>query len=129
MTAVPGDEEAGYHEDRAPAKSSLGSGGEAGVPSQCWFSTLCGSSSLSGRSWPATQPGWWVQTPATVLVQGVSFLSSSCMLPAEEHEITHFISKGQHGEHTLGQYERFPSSFVGTIEEDITGRIFPTSLS
>ena len=46
-----------------------------------------------------------------------------------QHEITHFISKGQHGEHTLGQYERFPSSFVGTIGEDITGRIFPTSLS
>lgn len=35
MTAVPGDEEAGYHEDRAPAGSSLGSGGEAALPSQC----------------------------------------------------------------------------------------------
>lgn len=46
-----------------------------------------------------------MQILPTVLVQGVSFLSSSCMLPAEEPEVTHFISKGQHGEYTSDQYE------------------------
>ena len=41
------------------------------------------------------------------------FFSSSCMPSAEEHEITHFISKGQHGEHISGQYE-IPSFFRGS---------------
>ena len=69
-----------------------------------------------------------MQTPPTAWVQGVSFLSSSCMLPAEEHEVTHFISKGQHGEHTLDRYE-IPFFWGDGQGEDIRGHVFPTSPS